>query len=406
MRVLVAPFGSRGDVQPMLALAAALQARGHQVTVCAPPDYAEWISRLGLTGHPIGISMHEFVRRSAEGLRGIRYAMGAFPKLIGDQYAVLEPFANNCDVMLGSTLTSAGASFAEKLSIPYHYVSFTPCAIPSAEHPSLFTKSQGLPRWLNRLTWWFSAIANNLGLRSTINAQRRRLGLAPINDAWMHLLNQRLIVASEPALAPLPRDAPDRAVQTGAWLLPETEELPADLEEFLQAGSAPVYIGFGSMPDVNPARTTRRVLEGVKRAGVRALISRGAGLAQGDLPAGVFAVGSTPHGKLFPRCAAIVHHGGAGTTTTAARAGVPQVLVPHMTDQFYWRHRLQELRLTPGPVRLADPESLSAALRTCVDDAALRERARAFASTLSVDGLARAVQLVEQSGGLEAMRKA
>lgn len=380
----------------MLALATALKARGHQVTVCAPPDYAEWVGRLGLAGHSVGGSMHEFVARSAGGLRGLRYGLQAVPRLFADQYPALEPFARECDVMLGSTLTSAGASFAEKFNLRYHYVSFSPCAIPSAEHPSLFTKSQSLPRWLNRLTWWFSALTNNVGLRPTINRARRRLELPPIQDAWMHLIDQQLIMASEPALAPLPQDRRASAVQTGAWVLPEAEELSVELEEFLQAGPAPVYIGFGSMPNLNPARTTRQLLDAVKRAGVRAVISRGAGgLAGDELPAGVFAVGPTPHGKLFLRCAAAVHHGGAGTTATAARAGLPQVIVPHITDQFFWRRRLQERGLTPGPVRLTDPESLAAALRACIDDGGLRERARAFALTMATDGLARAVRIVE-----------
>lgn len=380
----------------MLALGVALRARGHRVTVCAPPDYAEWVGRLGLTGHSVGGSMHEFVSRSADGLRGIRYAMRAFPKLIGDQYAALEPFARECDVMLGSTLTSAGSSLAEKYSFRYHYVSFSPCVIPSAEHPSLFTKSQALPRWVNRLTWWLSAVLNNLGLRSTINTARKRLGLAPVSDTWMHLINQRLIIASEPALSLLPRDAVAGAVQTGAWFLQEQDELPEQLEEFLRAGPAPVFIGFGSMPDSNPSRTTRRVLEAVKRAGVRAIVSRGAsGLAGGDLPVGALAVGPTPHGRLLPLCAAVVHHGGAGTTVTAARAGVPQVVVPQMTDQFYWRSRLLKRGLTPSSPRLADPESLASALRACIDDEGLRERARAFAKTIKLDGLFRAVEIVE-----------
>lgn len=391
MKVLLAPFGSRGDVQPMLALGQALAMRGHAVTVCAPPDFSGWIARLGLVGHSIGPSMEEFVARSADGLRGIRYAMRALPKLIGDQYAALAPFAEGCDVMLGSTLTAAGASFAEKQGLRYHSVAFSPCVIPSAEHPSLFTKSQGLPRWLNRLSWWLAAFANNVGLRSTINRARARLGLGRIGDTWKHLILQRLIVASDPALAALPADGADGVVQTGAWVLPETDALSPALEAFLNAGAPPIYVGFGSMPDRRPARTARRLLEAVKQSGVRAIL---AGVGEGPLPEGVFAVGVAPHGKLFPRCAAVVHHGGAGTTATAARAGVPQVLVPQMTDQFYWRKRVHGLGLSPDP-RLP----LAQAMRACVDDAGLKDRARAFAAMLTTDGLARAVQLVESPQG-------
>lgn len=374
VRVLLAPFGSRGDVQPMLALALALTWRRHEVTLCAPPDHVMWISRHGFAAHPIGPSMKDFVARSMNGFAGVRYAMRELPRLIAEQYTALEPFASRCDVMLGATLTAAGASLGEKLGFRYHYVSFTPAAIPSAEHPSLFTKSQALPRWLNRLSWWQSAFANNWALRSVINSQRKRLGLGKVRDAWLHLMDQRLIVASDPVLAPLPADLGLQAVQTGAWFLPETDELSPELQAFLAAGEPPVYVGFGSMP--YPQLGVLEQLEGR-----RAIVSGLAVSAPNQL-----AVGATPHGKLFPRCAAVIHHGGAGTTATAARAGVPQLVVPHATDQFFWRRRLEERRLAPTSGSL--------------DDAlALAENARAFAARVSVDGLTRAVELVEGRAG-------
>jgi UDP:flavonoid glycosyltransferase YjiC (YdhE family) len=108
-------------------------------------------------------------------------------------------------------------------------------------------------------------------------------------------------------------------------------------------------------------------------------------------------IGHTPHGKLFPRCAAVVHHGGAGTTANAARSGVPQLLVPHFLDQFYWCHRVWKLGLSPAPIprSLLQVEPLAAALRTCLEDTALRERARAFAPTVALDGLERTIRLIE-----------
>lgn len=372
MRVLLAPFGSRGDVQPILALGLSLQARGHEVTVCAPPDFTGWIGRLGLGGHAIGPSMAEFVSRSMDGLSGIRYAMRALPELFAEQYRSLQPFCERCDVMLGSTLTGAGASCAEKLGFRYHYVTFTPAAIPSGEHPSLFTKSQGLPRWMNRLSWWQSAWANNFGLRSVINRERERLGLPGIDDAWMHLIDQRLIVASDPALAPVPADVPLKYVQTGAWFLPETEELAPEVEEYLAGGEPPVYVGFGSMPRPK----ARAVLESLR--GRRAIVS---GV---PAPEGALAVGATPHGKLFPRCSLVIHHGGAGTTHTAARAGVPQQVVPHATDQFFWKKRLEERGLSGGTVEAA------------LD---LTANAKAFSLKMTLDGLQRAIELVERPPG-------
>ncbi len=393
VRALIAAFGSRGDVQPLLALALGLRARGHTVELATPPDFAAWIAELGLPCHPVGGSMREFLERSNEGLRGIAYALRELPRLVALQYAALEPLARRCDVMLGSSLTAAGASFAEKLPLRYHYVSFTPCVLPSAEHPSLFTKSQSLPRWLNRLGWWQYRLMNNLGLRPTIDAERRKLGLGGVSDAWRHLLHTRLILACDPALGPLPRDAPPGVIQMGSWFLPEREELPADLETFLDAGPPPLYVGFGSTPDRDPGSTWRKLIASIREAGVRALLAGAP--TDLELPVGMRTIGAAPHGKLFPRCAGVVHHGGAGTTATAARAGVPQIVAPQMTDQFYWRRRLEERGLTPLRATARHSDELPRAMRACLDDGALRERARAFASRMIPDGVERAVRELE-----------
>jgi vancomycin aglycone glucosyltransferase len=152
------------------------------------------------------------------------------------------------------------------------------------------------------------------------------------------------------------------------------------------------------MADQDPVRTSLRILEAVRKAEARVLLSSGwAGLGGVELPPTALVIGHVPHGKLFPRCAAVVHHGGAGTTANAARSGVPQVVVPHLLDQFFWCHRVWRLGLSPPPIprSLLQVEPLAAALRACLEDAALRERARAFAPTVALDGLDRTVRLIE-----------
>jgi vancomycin aglycone glucosyltransferase len=166
-----------------------------------------------------------------------------------------------------------------------------------------------------------------------------------VRGALDHLLGDRVLLAAEPELAPPPRAARIRVEAIGCLHPFDADaELPGKLETFLAAGEPPVYVGFGSMTDPAPAATTRLVLEAVERAGVRAVLSQGwAGLGEGALPESVAVVGTVPHPALFRRCAAIVHHGGAGTTTTAARAGVPQIVAPHLLDQFYWGARVTDL---------------------------------------------------------------
>jgi UDP:flavonoid glycosyltransferase YjiC (YdhE family) len=175
-------------------------------------------------------------------------------------------------------------------------------------------------------------------------------------------------------------------VRSVGCLHPFAEEpLPPKLEAFLEAGPPPVYLGFGSMTDPDPARTTRCLLQALERAGLRAVVSEGwAGLGGGALPEGVLAIGPVSHAALFRRVAAVVHHGGAGTTTTAARAGAPQILVPHVLDQFWWARRVAELGLGPPgiPRRRMNAERLCEALRSLADNDLLAERAAAFGERL------------------------
>jgi UDP:flavonoid glycosyltransferase YjiC (YdhE family) len=400
MRILIGGFGSRGDMQPMLALGLALRARGHAVTMCGPPDFSAWADELALPFAAVGDSVEGLVRRGTNRAGNVRtVTVLREARLMGRaHFAVMEPLVTESDLVVASGITVAGASLAERRGIPYVFVGLCPQLIPSSRHPHPMVPRQTLPPLVNRLTWRAGALANNLVFRAVVNRERARLGLAPIDDVWRHVIYQRLIVAADPGLAPLPPDTPGDVRQTAALFMPEAEDLPAEVEEFLQAGPPPVYIGFGSMADQNPVQTSLRVLEAVRHAGVRVLLSSGwAGLGRVELPPTALVIGHTPHGKLFPRCAAVVHHGGAGTTANAARSGVPQLLVPHFLDQFYWCHRVWKLGLSPPPIprSLLQVEPLAAALRACLGDTALRERARAFAPTVSLDGLDQTVRLIE-----------
>ena len=400
MRILIGGFGSRGDMQPMLALGLGLRARGHAVTMCGPPDFAAWADELSLPFAAVGGNVEELVRRGTNRAGNVRtVTVLREARTMGHaHFAVMEPLVSESDLVVASGITVAGASLAERRGIPYVFVGLCPQLIPSSRHPHPMVARQTFPGPLNRFTWRVGAIANNLVFRAVVNRERARLGLAPIGDVWEHVIYHRLIIAADPALAPLPADAPDGVRQTAALFMPEPEDLPDEVEAFLQAGPPPVYIGFGSMADQDPVRTSLRILEAVRKAEARVLLSSGwAGLGGVELPPTALVIGHVPHGKLFPRCAAVVHHGGAGTTANAARSGVPQVVVPHLLDQFFWCHRVWRLGLSPPPIprSLLQVEPLAAALRACLEDAALRERARAFAPTVALDGLDRTVRLIE-----------
>jgi vancomycin aglycone glucosyltransferase len=241
-------------------------------------------------------------------------------------------------------------------------------------------------RWANRLLWRGATAAMNAMTGRTVNAYRERLGLAPVADMATHVLSRRPLVAVDYPLAPMPADCPVAHDQIRCLHPFDHEPLPDELERFLDAGAAPVYLGFGSMTDPNPARTTGQVLEAITRLGCRAIISRGwAGLGDGDLPGGVMAVDPVSHASLFPRCSAVVHHGGAGTTHTASRAGVPQIVVPHVLDQFYFARRVQALGVAPPPIPRAklNVARLAATVRDTLERQNLSARAADLARQLA-----------------------
>jgi UDP:flavonoid glycosyltransferase YjiC (YdhE family) len=188
---------------------------------------------------------------------------------------------------------------------------------------------------------------------------------------------------------------------TGYWLLDQSADWqpPAQLAEFLEAGPPPVSIGFGSMPMVDQERLTTIAVEALRQTGQRGLLLAGwGGLGRGDLPDDVLRVDDVPHDWLFPRVAAAVHHGGAGTTAASLSAGVPTVTVPFITDQTYWGTRVAELGVGPPPIR---PEHLTtarltAAIRQVTTDQAMRERAANLGKQLKQeDGVACAVEIIE-----------
>jgi len=246
--------------------------------------------------------------------------------------------------------------------------------------------AQRWPLLANRLAWWAFLQFYDRMLGSALNPARAGLGLPPVGNVFEHLISPRPLLASDPELVPLPADCPYTAEQIGYFHPHHPGEVPEKVREFIAAGPPPVYLGFGSMTDPDPDSTTRLFVEAIERAGCRALLSRGwAGLGSVPLPGTVQILDSVPHSKLFPRLAGAVHHGGAGTTATAARAGIPQLVVPHIADQFYWGEQVYRrgLGLPPIPRTRLDAESLASALRELTENELLAARARDLGTLLA-----------------------
>ena len=398
MRVLLSTHDSRGAVEPLAALGVQLRALGAEVRVCAPPDqeFAELLAGVGLPLVPFGDSwraMAAGLTPSEDDLR--RHLDG----LVAAQFDTVAAAADGCDLLVatGFPPVAAGArSVAERLGVPYVYVSYQPSILPSPHHlPPTYAGQFPSGVIDNRVLWRMDGQQMNTLFGATLNGHRASLGLPPVDDIRDYALTERPWLAADPTLAPWPERSGLDVVQTGAWLLADERPLPADVAAFLDAGPAPVYVGFGSMPMRAAHDLSRSVAEAVRAQGHRALLYRGwSGLTPIDDRDDCLAVGELNHQALFAHVAAVVHHGGAGTTTTAARAGAPQVVVPQGADQPYWAGRVADLGIGTahdGPAPTA--ESLSAALETVLTPQ-VRGRASAVAAKIRTDGATRAATLL------------
>lgn len=400
MRVLLSTYGSRGDVEPMVALAVRLRALGAEVRMCAPPDqeFARLLAGVGVPmvplGRPVRPLMHGSTPPSEAELSWRRV------ELVAQQFDVVGAAAEGCDALVAAGLSQVAArSVAEKRGIRYVYASYFPVALPSPHYPP--PPREGLPFPAdvtdNRALWDLDAQAIQELFGAALNTRRASIGLPPVDNVRDHVFTDHPWLATDPTLSPW-QETPDLdVVQTGAWILPRERPLPAGLEAFLDAGTPPVYVGFGSMRA--PEDAARVAVGAIRAQGRRVVVSHGwAGLAPVDDRDDCFVVGEANLQALFGRVAAVVHHGGAGTTTAAARAGAPQVVVPQMVDQPYWAGRVAELGIGAahdGPTPTA--ESLSAALRTALAPET-RARATAVAGAVRTDGTTVAAELLLGAG--------
>ena len=392
MRVLLSTWGSRGDIEPLAALALRLRELGAEVRVCAPPDeeFVALFARVGATLIPLGPS----TRSVAAGLRAPSpdAAFRLAAELVAARFETLPAAAEGCHAIVATGLMPAGArDIAEKLGIHYVLATFHIFGLPSRHFAPASRPGKQSPasETDNRVLWAQDAERVNALYAEPLNRGRAAIGLPPVANVRDHVLTDRVWLAADPVLAPW-KDLTDLdIVQTGAWILPDERPLPGELDAFLDAGEPPVYVGFGSMAMRTSEDLGRVAIEATRANGRRLVLGRGwADLALTDDRADCLVVGDVNHQALFPRVAAIVHHGGAGTTTTAALAGAPQVVVPQIVDQPHWARRVAELGIGAahdGPVPTT--ESLASALGTAL---ALETQARATAVAAQVrtDGAA------------------
>jgi vancomycin aglycone glucosyltransferase len=381
MRVLLSVIGSRGDVQPVVALAAALRDLGQEAKLCVPPDFREWIEGLGFEVVSLGPEVRQTAKVKTPPTAEQRRQL--IDGTVATQFATIGEAAKGCDVILGFVpLQIAARSTAEMLGIPYVFGCLCPITLPSGQHapPAQWNRAQ---KGDNRTLWAEDAKQWNDNFGPALNAHRIAAGLAPVADVRSHLFTDQPWLAADATLAPWPDPTDPNVVQTGAWILPDDRPLSAELEAFLAAGEAPIYFGFGSIRATEDL--SQAMIKAARELGRRAILSRGwADLALLDDGSDCLSIGEVNQQALFQRVAAVVHHGGAGTTTAATRAGVPQVIVPQLYDQFYFADQLGRLGIgTAHAPGVPTADSLVAALKPTFELAA---RAKEVAQAVRADG--------------------
>lgn len=404
MRIVALTFGTEGDTRPMVALCRGLRDAGHDVVLLAERAGASHAGALDVPFAPLAGDMAAEMQAAANGLshRGadIGYVARTLAAIAAANTAewmrVTLERARGADLLLCAGLAIyVGLSCAETLRIRAIGVGLQPM-MPTRAFPSPFLRPLRLPGALNRashrLVLWLMWRA----FRGPLNEARRIVADRPPREREWD--DYPVLLGVSPTLVPRPDDWTDRIAIVGYWFGPRDPRFDPDpgLVEFLDMGEPPVYVGFGSMLGFDRDHVLTTVLRALD--GRRAILHSGwSGFGEAELPANVRRVAHVPHDWLFPRMSAIVHHGGAGTTHAAARAGVPSIVLPFAADQFFWARRLQAVGIAPA--MLTHKRLTAARLRQRLDaagDHRMQARARVVGAAIASEaGVANGIARIE-----------
>ena len=412
MRITLYAIGTRGDVQPMLALANGLRAAGHELTFVAGSNFEPYV-----TAHDMHFRPSLDIQALMQSPKGIAWVEEKSPlRQLGHMRHLLNLHAEemvdslvapaqDADLLIGGFVSEPFAiSLGERFHKPVITAALQPYRPTRSAAASLIAPVR-LDGPHNR---WFGLLGQRMLWRvaaDTVQQLRARLGMPPQSrtDAIARQNATPVVFGFSPSVTPQPSDWPDTLRVAGYWFLDEDPDWkpPAALDQFLATGPAPVYVGFGSMTGSDPAQTFEIIHRALKASGQRGVISTGWSGADADAASDsdAFVLEGAPHGWLFPRMAAVVHHGGAGTTAAGLRAGKPTLIIPHLGDQPYWGRRVHDLGVGAKPrVRHTLSESaLASGIRQITSDSSMQAKAEALGARIrGEDGVGVAVSLIEE----------
>lgn len=404
--------GTRGDVQPYLALGVGLQQVGYTVKLAAPARFEDWIRSYGIEFAPISNNPQKIIDHPEfqQYKDNLFSSLLGLPKLIGSVFTKMMDNmwkeTQGADVILMTPVFYGAYSSAEKLGIPVLLSSPFPVH-PTREFPGWGLRSQlSLGETYNRYSQITFEIFINLLISIPLSKWRKKtLGLPPLSfkGALNSMRSQQIphLFGYSPTILPQPKDWPSYCHTTGYWVLdaPQDWQAPKDLVKFIESGPKPISIGFGSMRDNDPERITQIVLEALDMTNQRAVLISGWGkLGKTKLPDTAYQIDSVPHTWLFPRVSAVIHHGGAGTTGAGLSAGVPSILIPFGFDQFHWASRVVKLGVGPKslPIKKLTAKSLAASIQETLTNKDMQVKAAALGSKIrEEDGVAQAVRIIQ-----------
>lgn len=414
MNISIVASGTRGDVQPYVALGKGLADAGFAVSLITSDDFAGLAREAGLTFRSMGESIEALLqsddwRKTIEGgnFLAIMRRMTNELKTRAERLAAHMPTLFEGADLIVSGMGGMGGTFsaAAKFNIPVvqgYVFPFT----PTSAFPSPLTPTLPFGAALNRLSFQITRLMFWQSVRMADVATRRQLGMgrAPLFGPYRDLRERRspILYGYSRHVLPRPADWDDLHHITGYWFLDAAPDYtpPAGLTDFLKAGPPPVYIGFGSMANRDPEGMTRLTLRALELSGQRGVLASGwGGLRQADLPDSVYMLNAAPHAWLFPQMGMVVHHGGAGTTAAGLRAGVPSLIVPFFGDQPFWGQRVAQLGVGPAPIprKRLTAEGLAAAIRQGMTDSAMRQRAADLGALIRAeDGIGEAIEVIKR----------
>ncbi len=411
MRVTIVALGSRGAVQPYVALATGLRSVGHHVRIAAYADFEPLVRHHDIDFHPITRNADELETcgksdnwLGSNPVQGLRRLSNLLAPVVERSLANCNDACHDADVVVYSTIGWLVAQHViERRGVPGVAALLQP-ATPTEAFPAIALPQVRMGRAWNRASYRVLERLFWLMLRRSLDRARdevlnlppmdRRIPFASTNPA--HLV----LYGYSPSIVPKPADWNENVHVTGYWFVRESEPWTPtpELRQFLSNGAPPVYIGFGSMRSSGTERLSTIVAQTLRTTGERAIVLSGWGLNANGMPDSVLAVRSVPHDWLFPQVSAVVHHAGGGTTAAGLRAGVPAVTVPFFADQPFWGARIHLVGAGPRPIprtRLR-ARSLSRALRAALGNHEMHERAQALGERIRrEDGVGRAVEAFE-----------